>query len=111
MRLLCFAFVSLCATISVLAGPGRDNPFAGRRVLLIGIDGCRADTIRKLVENGRAPHLSALAKSGTLTWNAFAGGPENAEPMQETSSGPGWTTILTGVWRDRHGVADNRFRL
>jgi hypothetical protein len=39
---------------SVLAGPGTANDFGGSPRPLDGIDGCRADTVRKLVENGRA---------------------------------------------------------
>jgi arylsulfatase A-like enzyme len=54
--------------------------------------------------------LRSLIANGTVTWNAYAGGELESETKQDTSSGPGWTTILTGVWRDRHGVADNRFR-
>jgi predicted AlkP superfamily pyrophosphatase or phosphodiesterase len=110
MRLLTFVAVAFCSAASLFGGPGRENPFGGRRVLLIGIDGCRADALRKMIETGQAPHLGSLAETGTVTWNAFAGGPPSDEALQETSSGPGWTTILTGVWRDRHGVADNRFR-
>ncbi len=91
-------------------GPGRENDFGGRRVLLIGIDGCRPDALKKIVEGGRAPHLAGLIAAGTVTWNAYAGGEQGAATLQQTSSGPGWTTLLTGVWRDQHGVADNRFR-
>ena len=91
-------------------GPGKENDFGGRRVLLIGIDGCRSDALKKTVEDGRAPHLAGLIAAGTVTWNAYAGGEPGAATQQQTFSGPGWTTILTGVWRDQHGVADNRFR-
>jgi predicted AlkP superfamily pyrophosphatase or phosphodiesterase len=27
-----------------------------------------------------------------------------------TSSGPGWSSFLTGVWREKHGVRENGFR-
>ncbi len=92
-------------------GPGKDNDFGGRRVLVFGIDGCRSDALKKAVEDGRAPNLSSLITAGSVTWNAYAGGEPGAAMQQATSSGPGWTTVLTGVWRDLHGVADNRFRL
>ena len=105
-------FFLVVGLVSGLAhGPGKENDFAGRRVLLIGIDGCRPDALRKVVEAGRAPNLGALMATGTVSWNAYTGGELNSETLQETSSGPGWTTILTGVWRDRHGVMDNRFRV
>src|SRR5688572_20434011 len=105
MRRLVLALFALGLVASAIAGAVIDSPFAGRRVLVIGIDGCRADALKKLIEIGRVPRLALLAATGTVTWNAFAGGPEGSEAVQETSSGPGWTTILTGVWRDRHGVA------
>jgi hypothetical protein len=110
MRATLLLFWLVLGLAEVCAGPGKDNPFGGRRVLLIGIDGCRADAVRTLAGDGRAPHLAKLIKDGTVTWNAFAGGILDADSQQDTSSGTGWSTILTGVWRDRHGVADNRFR-
>jgi predicted AlkP superfamily pyrophosphatase or phosphodiesterase len=110
MRLLPFALIASFVVATAVAGPGKGNPFGGRRVLLIGIDGCRADAVHKLIADGRAPHLGSLAENGTAAWNAYTGGELGADAQQETSSGPGWSTILTGVWRDKHGVADNRFR-
>jgi hypothetical protein len=92
-------------------GPGASNDFGGCRVLLIGVDGTRADALRKVVTQGRAPHLRELIAGGTVTWNAYTGGEPETESLQNTVSGPGWTTVLTGTWRDQHGVADNRFRL
>ena len=29
----------------------------------------------------------------------------------DTISGPGWSSILTGVWADKHGVLDNDFKV
>jgi len=106
-----FFFLVVGLASGLAHGPGKENDFAGRRVLLIGIDGCRPDALRKMVEAGRAPNLGGLMATGTVSWNAYTGGELNSETLQETSSGPGWTTILTGVWRDRHGVMDNRFRV
>ena len=110
LRALVAVLVVACPFSATLAGAGADNAFDGRRVLLIGIDGCRPDALRKLVENGRAPHLRSLVEGGTVTWNAYAGGKQGEDAEQDTSSGPGWSTILTGVWKDRHGVRDNKFR-
>ncbi len=101
--------VLLFPVIAHAHGPGMANDFGGKRVLLIGIDGCRADAVKKLTGSGRAPNLNALIQGGTVTWNGYAGGEAGSETEQSTSSGPGWTTILTGTWRDHHGVADNRF--
>src|ERR1043166_9138122 len=97
------------AIAAFASGPGGENDFAGRRVLLIGIDGCRADALRAAMESGKAPALSSLAKAGCANWNVFAGGENGVVTEQATSSGPGWSSILTGVWRNRHGVRSNKF--
>ena len=49
-------------------GPGAANDFGGRRVLIIGIDGCRADALKKLVDTGRVPNLKALIDGGSVTF-------------------------------------------
>ena len=76
-----------------------------RHVLLIGIDGVRSDA----VQAASTPALDGLVATGAVTWDAFAGGGiMPTDPTQQaTSSGPGWSSILTGVWVDRHGVASN----
>jgi predicted AlkP superfamily pyrophosphatase or phosphodiesterase len=87
------------------------NDFAGRRVLFVGIDGCRADAVQAAMERGLAPQLKALAESdgGVFTRTCYAGGELDASTHQPTISGPGWSSLLTGVWMDRHHVKDNRF--
>ncbi|MCC6809757.1 MAG: alkaline phosphatase family protein [Deltaproteobacteria bacterium] len=67
------------------------------KVLLVGIDGMRPDALA--VAN--APTLHALQLAGAVS--------DRAETNDTTVSGPGWSSILTGVWRDKHGVYDNTF--
>ncbi len=101
----------LLATVSVLfflhAGESRhaSAPAKHRRVLLIGIDGCRSDALRI----ADTPRLKALAAAGTVTWDAVAGGEQNGPTQQPTVSGPGWSSILCGVSMDKHRVFDNKF--
>ena len=92
-------------------GPGKDSDFAGKRVLFIGVDGCRADALAAAMERGLAPQLKVLCESdhGLFTRKFYAGGEVDAPTHQPTISGPGWSSLLTGVWMDRHGVKDNRF--
>lgn len=107
------------ATLIILAfssqifahGPGKDSDFAGKRVLFIGIDGCRADALVSAMERGLAPQMKTLSESsdGLLTRQFYAGGEIGTPTHQSTVSGPGWTSLLTGVWIDKHGVKDNRF--
>ncbi|HET8948205.1 MAG TPA: alkaline phosphatase family protein, partial [Candidatus Polarisedimenticolia bacterium] len=77
------------------AMPQRDD--TGLRVLLIGLDGADWDLVDPLVRAGRMPHLKALIAAGVR-------GPlRSYDPMISPLL---WTTIVTGVGPDRHGVAD-----
>lgn len=92
-------------------GPGKDSDFAGKRVLYIGVDGCRADALSAAMDRGLAPQLKMLCESehGLFTRKFYAGGEQGTPTHQPTISAPGWSSLLTGVWMDRHGVKDNRF--
>lgn len=97
----------LTAPCQAGSGPGRSNDFGGKRVLVIGIDGCRPDALQRAVQEGMAPHLKQLIDGGTVSWTAVAGGQLGTPTEQPTISGPGWGSICTGVWTDRHGLVDN----
>lgn len=75
------------------------------RALIIGIDGVRVDAL----DAAATPAIDALAASGTIYRDAFAGGELGTASEQRTLSGPGWSSILTGVWVDKHGVEFNGF--
>lgn len=81
------------------------DPLGGKHVLVIGIDGARSDALAA----AKAPNIKALAENGTVCWCAYAGGVLGAKTEQPTVSGPGWGSILTGVWADKHGMRDNKF--
>lgn len=68
-----------------------------RKVLLIGLDGVRVDVLAA----ASTPHLDALIAQGTFSDQARTGDP--------TVSGPGWSSMLTGVWPAKHGVHGNDF--
>ncbi|MEV5959106.1 alkaline phosphatase family protein [Streptomyces sp. NPDC051987] len=91
------------------AGAGRD------RVLVVGMDGLRHDRLAR--SPAPAPVLHALMAAGAHgtsllpygeTDGQAEGGPTTS--MAYTDSGPGWSSVLTGVWPDRHGVTGNDFR-
>ncbi|MFI8420930.1 alkaline phosphatase family protein [Streptomyces sp. NPDC085479] len=68
--------------------------------LVIGIDGATFATFDK----AKMPRVKGLMAGGmTATSNLYA------NPMAPTSSGPGWSTIATGAWPDKHKVVDNGF--
>jgi len=109
---LSIALLFLSATVSAPAhGPGGASDFGGRRVLFIGIDGCRADSLAAAMERGLAPQMKALSESGggLMTRKFYAGGEKGTPTHQPTISGPGWSSLLTGVWMNKHRVKDNRF--
>lgn len=67
------------------------------KVLVIGIDGVRPDVLAEV----HTPNLDALAADGLYSAEAQTGLP--------TVSGPGWSSLLIGVWPDKHGVTSNDF--
>ncbi|MEV4468259.1 alkaline phosphatase family protein [Nonomuraea sp. NPDC049504] len=96
------------------------------KVLVVGMDGLRYD---RLVALG-APVLASLMSSGAYGTSKLPYGeagtprtespgevvPKSPEPGEagrviasRTDSGPGWSSIATGVWPDKHGVVDNAF--
>ena len=98
------AFRSILAALVLVVG--RDVPGEGQtpgparapKVLVIGIDGIRPDILAEV----ETPNLDRLAAEGLFSATAQTGRP--------TVSGPGWSSLLTGVWPDKHGVTDNTFR-
>jgi hypothetical protein len=70
----------------------------GRHVVFIGVDGAQYSQI-------------LAAASGLLAGmdylETFTGGVRGTATQQPTYSGPGWSTLLTGVWADEHGVTAN----
>ncbi len=75
------------------------------RVLLIGIDGVRVDGLKV----ADTPNIDALVSNGAYTWDAYTGGELGKETQQLTVSGPSWSSILTGVWVNKHRVWNNSF--
>ncbi len=76
-----------------------------KHAIVIGIDGLRVDALQQ----ASTPVLDALIVDGTVTYEAFAGGVLGTPTEQMTWSGAGWSSILTGVWVDKHGVDFNVF--
>lgn len=91
---------TLAAPAAHAAAPTLPNGTSKDKVLVIGMDGLRHDRI----DAASAPHLKSMMANGTYGTSLLYAG-----PMAATSSGPGWSTISTGVWPDKHGVKDNTF--
>ena len=101
--LLCSCVACCCDTlfegaVAVHAQDGMNN-----KVLFLGIDGTRFDAIEK----AEAPQLLGLCEEGIHSPHCLILG--DRYQKNNTISGPGWSSILTGVWADKHGVHDNSF--
>lgn len=71
---------------------------AGPKTLLIGIDGVQYE--RMMVLN--LPNIKTLRIEPSYT-----GGIAGSSTRQATVSGPGWATVLTGVWANKHFIIGN----
>lgn len=69
-----------------------------QHVLVIGIDGVRYDTLRRLP----TPGIDAIEAAGFLS-------PIRVDDAGPTISGPSWATVFTGVLADRHLIMNNDF--
>lgn len=98
-RSLLLSAAALTATagpLAGLAGAAARTP----KVLVIGLDGALLTRIK----DADAPHLDALMAAGLTAPSSIY-----ADPLAPTMSGPGWSTLITGVWPDKHNVKDNAF--
>jgi len=83
--------------VFVLPVNARAQTGPGPRVLVIGIDGVRVDMLAR----AETPTLDSLAAAGFFS--------DEAKTRVRTVSGPGWSSMLTGVRTDKHGVDSNDF--
>lgn len=88
-----------------------------RKVLFIGWDGARADSMLNLFYDDFDTNgynyplednsgLNALKSNGGL-YIAYAGGEKGTGSEQETSTCAGWTSEFTGAWHTEHNVDTN----
>jgi len=68
-----------------------------RKVLVIGIDGVRSDAF--LAAN--TPNLDGLLPQAFYTFDSWH--------LDITVSGPSWSSIMAGVYHDKHGVTNNSY--
>lgn len=68
-----------------------------KKVLFIGIDGCRADVMMSTT----TPNIQNLISQSIYSIDGLC--------AATTWSGNGWSTMLTGVWHTKHNVQDNNF--
>ena len=76
------------------------NQLTEPKVLIIGIDGVRGD-VAEMVSSEEDSAFGRMKDEGAWTYASTVG------PI--AISGPSWSSMLTGVWCDRHGVYGNGF--
>ena len=89
-------FLPLVLVFSLTSVTLAEDP-PSKKVLIIGIDGCRPDALLA----AKTPNLRELMREGAFS--------DKAQTGASTVSGPGWSSMLTGVWADKHGVPNNNF--
>lgn len=79
---------------------------AEKKAIVIGYDGCRADILAEIDKEHSG--ISALVNEGASLELLYCGGVNYPElNTQDTSTAPGWCSILTGHWADVHGITGN----
>ena len=104
-----FTSVMLCAGLWFSAGLVHAQNYS----LVIGLDGLGIYGTHTV----DTPNIDSLINgtfgggnyNGAVAQHAHAGGVLGESTQQTTNSGPGWSTILSGVWLDKHNVPLNDF--
>ncbi len=68
-----------------------------KKAMIIGIDGCRPDAL----QIANTPQMDSLLVNSLYSYDALND--------DITISGPGWSSILCGVWSNKHEVTNNAF--
>ncbi len=78
-----------------------------KKVIVIGYDGCRLDTL-SLMKNQQGGAIQTILADGGKAVISYCGGVNYpALNTQKTSTAPGWCSMLTGEWADVHGIDKN----
>ena len=78
------------------------EPTPSPKVVFVIVDGIPADVIERVA----TPHLDAIAKVGAYA-RAQMGGPVGEPGETPTVSAPGYMSLVTGTWANKHNVYEN----
>ncbi|MCI5083650.1 MAG: alkaline phosphatase family protein [Saprospiraceae bacterium] len=92
-RILQWTLLLLCVALMTPA-MGQQKE---RKALFIGIDGVRSDALQQ----ANTPNIDALTQDGLYSYDSWH--------LGVTSSGPSWSSMLTGVWEAKHLVTNNSY--
>ncbi len=89
--------LAVCALALATGCGGRSHVVAGRKVIVLGIDGFDHELTRELLAAGRLPNLARLAQQGGFTPLATS-----TPPLSPVA----WSTFITGLDPGAHGIFD-----
>ena len=78
-----------------------------KKAIVIGYDGCRVDNFRLLANSKKSAVNTLLNDGGEAVFSYCGGVNYPAKNIQDTSTAPGWGSMLTGVWADTHKIYGN----
>lgn len=90
-------FFKHCLMLAVMltAGGALFAQTKSKKILVIGVDGI----INTAIDYAATPGIGAIRSNGSYSMSGYAGVP--------AYSNAGWSTLLTGVSADKHGVSQN----
>ncbi len=77
-----------------------------KKAIVIGYDGCRADALAFTQKNFSGVN-KMLSDGASLNYVYCGGVNYPAVNTQDTSTAPGWCSLLTGEWADKTGITGN----
>lgn len=96
---------ALCLSLALLSAcrvPVGNTPGAPRKAVFILLDGIPADVIERV----STPALDEIAAAGGYA-RAYVGGELGGRTETPTISAPGYMSLLTGTWANKHNVWNN----
>lgn len=84
-----------------------------KKAIVIGYDGCRLDALTNVGHYSESMRelpgaMDYLVKEGGKAYISYCGGVKYPEKnTQDTSTAPGWCSMLTGQWASVHGITGN----
>ncbi|HRO46841.1 LamG-like jellyroll fold domain-containing protein [Agriterribacter sp.] len=91
-----FKYLCLASALLMMMGQVAAQNEKSKKVLLIGVDGI----INTAIDYASTPGIDRLKANASYSMNGYGGVP--------AYSSSGWSTMLTGVSADKHGVTANK---
>ncbi|MFL9998407.1 hypothetical protein PQR34_38415 [Paraburkholderia sediminicola] len=79
--------------------PATSGAPAAKKMLLVELDGVTYSALSAGIAGGKLPNLAKLTVAP-----AYSGGVNGTLSQQPNLDTPGWATVLTGTWADRHQI-------